>query len=86
MSLLQTSSPLMWGDKRFHTWNYEMRETMDTKVFKVMLDAGFTCPNRDGSIAKGAAPSAAPEAPVISPAAAATILSPSSTRCVTASI
>ncbi|MNB73399.1 coproporphyrinogen III oxidase [compost metagenome] len=53
MSLLQTSSPLMWGDKRFHTWNYEMRETMDTKVFKVMLDAGFTCPNRDGSIAKG---------------------------------
>ncbi|AIQ45559.1 hypothetical protein R70723_06350 [Paenibacillus sp. FSL R7-0273] len=43
----------MWGDKRFHTWNYEMRGTMDTKVFKVMLDAGFTCPNRDGSIAKG---------------------------------
>nr|WP_310833246.1 TIGR01212 family radical SAM protein [Paenibacillus typhae] len=30
-----------------------MREHMDTKVFKVMLDAGFTCPNRDGSIAKG---------------------------------
>ncbi|KAI7251503.1 hypothetical protein KC345_g11578 [Hortaea werneckii] len=30
-----------------------MREQMDTKVFKVMLDAGFTCPNRDGSIAKG---------------------------------
>ena len=23
------------------------------KVFKVMLDAGFTCPNRDGSIATG---------------------------------
>ena len=19
-------SPLLWGDKRFHTWNYEMRE------------------------------------------------------------
>jgi uncharacterized protein len=53
VSLLQTPSPLLWGDKRFHTWNYEMREHMDTKVFKVMLDAGFTCPNRDGSIAKG---------------------------------
>lgn len=53
MSLLHTPSPLLWGDKRFHTWNYEMREHMDTKVFKVMLDAGFTCPNRDGSIAKG---------------------------------
>lgn len=53
MSLVQTASPLLWGDKRFHTWNIEMREQMDTKVFKVMLDAGFTCPNRDGSIAKG---------------------------------
>lgn len=42
-----------WGDKRFHTWNYEMREQFGTKVFKVMLDAGFTCPNRDGRIATG---------------------------------
>ncbi|MET3846654.1 TIGR01212 family radical SAM protein [Paenibacillus sp. OAE614] len=47
------SSPLLWGDKRFHTWNYEMRELFNDKVFKVMLDAGFTCPNRDGSIARG---------------------------------
>lgn len=46
-------SPLLWGDKRFHTWNYEMREQFGTKVFKVMLDAGFTCPNRDGKIAIG---------------------------------
>ncbi|MEC0179379.1 TIGR01212 family radical SAM protein [Paenibacillus favisporus] len=47
------SSPQLWGDKRFHTWNYEMREQFNDKVFKVMLDAGFTCPNRDGSIARG---------------------------------
>ncbi|MCY9509858.1 TIGR01212 family radical SAM protein [Paenibacillus larvae] len=47
------TSPLMWGDKRFHTWNYEMRSQFQTKVFKVMLDAGFTCPNRDGTIASG---------------------------------
>jgi radical SAM protein (TIGR01212 family) len=47
------SETLLWLDKRFHTWNYEMREQFHTKVFKVMLDAGFTCPNRDGSIAKG---------------------------------
>ncbi|MEF2243538.1 TIGR01212 family radical SAM protein [Paenibacillus sp. IITD108] len=45
--------PSLWGDKRFHTWNYEMREQFGQKIFKVMLDAGFTCPNRDGSIAKG---------------------------------
>lgn len=47
------SKPLMWGDKRFHTWNYEMREQFGEKVFKVMLDAGFTCPNRDGTLAIG---------------------------------
>jgi uncharacterized protein len=45
--------PRLWGDKRFHTWNYEMREQFSSKVFKVMLDAGFTCPNRDGTIAAG---------------------------------
>ncbi|MDB5054302.1 MAG: family radical protein [Bacilli bacterium] len=44
---------LHWADKQFHTWNYEMREQFNGKVFKVMLDAGFTCPNRDGSIASG---------------------------------
>lgn len=45
--------PLMWQDKFFHTWNYEMKEQFQSKVFKVMLDAGFTCPNRDGKLAIG---------------------------------
>lgn len=51
--LTPPSQPLLWGDKRFHTWNYEMRKQFGGKVFKVMLDAGFTCPNRDGTIATG---------------------------------
>ncbi|MFD0870654.1 coproporphyrinogen III oxidase [Chlamydia abortus] len=50
---LINAAPRTWGDKRFHTWNYEMRQQFGTKVFKVMLDAGFTCPNRDGRIAIG---------------------------------
>lgn len=53
MSTMIQESPQLWGDKRFHTWNYEMREALGGKVFKVMLDAGFTCPNRDGNIATG---------------------------------
>ncbi|GAA3402827.1 TIGR01212 family radical SAM protein [Paenibacillus hodogayensis] len=54
MSVLPSAvTPRLWGDKRFHTWNTEMREQFGTKVFKVMLDAGFTCPNRDGRIATG---------------------------------
>lgn len=53
MSTTVIQPPRLWGDKRFHTWNYEMRSQFQDKVFKVMLDAGFTCPNRDGTIAKG---------------------------------
>ncbi|CAM3506998.1 MULTISPECIES: TIGR01212 family radical SAM protein [Paenibacillus] len=53
MSTTVMQTPRLWGDKRFHTWNYEMRSHFQDKVFKVMLDAGFTCPNRDGTIAKG---------------------------------
>ncbi|WP_202078298.1 TIGR01212 family radical SAM protein [Caldalkalibacillus salinus] len=45
--------PLLWGDKRYHTWNHHLRHTFGHKVFKVPLDAGFTCPNRDGKIASG---------------------------------
>lgn len=53
MNMPVSTPPLLWGEKRFHTWNHEMHKQFDNKVFKVMLDAGFTCPNRDGSIAKG---------------------------------
>ena len=45
--------PSLWAGKRFHTWKYEMRKQFDCKVFKVMLDAGFTCPKRDGILAVG---------------------------------
>lgn len=79
-------APLLWGDKRFHTWNYEMREQFQNKVFKVMLDAGFTCPNRDGSIAKGVVPFAVHADQVILPDVAAMIWSPSSIRFGIASI
>lgn len=54
MHASQTAAPRLWGgNKRFHTWNHEMREQFGAKVFKVMLDAGFTCPNRDGRISIG---------------------------------
>lgn len=42
--------PRLWGDKRYHTWNYHLRQIFGEKIFKVPLDAGFTCPNRDGKI------------------------------------
>ncbi|MFD1777550.1 TIGR01212 family radical SAM protein [Fredinandcohnia salidurans] len=40
-------------NKRYHTWNYHLRNTFGNKVFKVALDGGFDCPNRDGTVAHG---------------------------------
>lgn len=36
-------------NKRYHTFSYDTKLRYQTKVFKVGLNAGFTCPNRDGS-------------------------------------
>ncbi|MEB1807887.1 MAG: TIGR01212 family radical SAM protein [Bacillaceae bacterium] len=45
--------PLRFGDKRYHSWNYHLRQQFGEKVFKIPLDAGFDCPNRDGKVASG---------------------------------
>ncbi|GAA0121068.1 MAG: TIGR01212 family radical SAM protein [Clostridium argentinense] len=42
-----------WNGKRYHNLNYFLREKFGEKVFKISLDAGFSCPNRDGTISKG---------------------------------
>ena len=39
--------------KRYHTWNGHLKSHFGEKVFKVALDAGFSCPNRDGSLGYG---------------------------------
>ena len=43
----------LWGDKRYKSLNYFLRDKFGEKVFKISLDAGFSCPNRDGSISHG---------------------------------
>ncbi len=44
---------MMWGNKRYFTFNYYLQNKFSSKVFKVPLDAGFTCPNRDGKVGVG---------------------------------
>ncbi|HBI05106.1 MAG TPA: TIGR01212 family radical SAM protein [Paenibacillaceae bacterium] len=44
---------LSWGDKRYHAWSHHLKQQFGEKIFKVMLDAGFSCPNRDGAITTG---------------------------------
>lgn len=43
----------MWMDKRYKSLNYFLRQKFGEKVFKISLDGGFSCPNRDGSISSG---------------------------------
>lgn len=40
-------------NKRYHTWNYYLRNNFGQKIFKVSINAGFTCPNIDGKVAYG---------------------------------
>lgn len=42
-----------WNGKRYHSLNYFLRNKFGEKVFKISLDGGFTCPNRDGKVSKG---------------------------------
>lgn len=42
-----------FDNKRYHTWNYYLRNTFGEKVFKVSINAGFTCPNIDGKVSYG---------------------------------
>lgn len=39
--------------KHYHTLDYYLKSKYNKKVFKVPLNASFTCPNRDGSKSKG---------------------------------
>ena len=45
--------PFSDDNKRYHTWNYYLKHQYHEKVFKVALNANFSCPNRDGTCGVG---------------------------------
>jgi hypothetical protein len=42
-------NPLRWLDKPYHSLDYELKKMYGEKVYKIALDVGMTCPNRDGT-------------------------------------
>ena len=40
----------IWGEKRYYSLDYYLKQTFGEKVYKVALDGGMTCPNRDGKL------------------------------------
>ena len=45
-----TSVRSRWGEKPYYSLDYYLKETFGQKVYKIALDAGMTCPNRDGTL------------------------------------
>lgn len=42
-----------WGEKRYHSLDYDLKQNYGEKVYKITLDGGMTCPNRDGKVGRG---------------------------------
>ena len=41
---------LKYGTKRYNQFSNFLKEKFGAKVYKITIDAGFSCPNRDGTI------------------------------------
>lgn len=50
--MVPSASPV-WGDKPYYSLNYYLKQTFGEKVYKLALDGGMTCPNRDGTAGTG---------------------------------
>jgi len=48
-----SQSAMYWGDKRYHSLDYHFKTTFGEKVYRLSLNGGMTCPNRDGHISTG---------------------------------
>ena len=43
----------MWNGRRYHSLDCYLKETFGKKLYKLSLDGGMTCPNRDGKLSYG---------------------------------
>ena len=50
---MQQNKPLHYGEKRFYSLNEYCKQTFGGKVYRLSLNGGMTCPNRDGSLGYG---------------------------------
>ena len=43
----------LWNDKPYHSLDFELKKRFHEKVYRLALNGGMTCPNRDGHISTG---------------------------------
>ena len=41
-----------WGEKRYHSLDYHLKEFYGEKLYKIALNGGMSCPNRDGLLGR----------------------------------
>lgn len=41
---------MRWGEKRYYSLDWYLKETYGEKIYKLALNGGMTCPNRDGTL------------------------------------
>lgn len=41
---------MRWGEKRYHSLDYYLRGLYGEKLYRISLNGGCTCPNRDGTL------------------------------------
>lgn len=52
---MKNKNPFLYSDtnKRYHTYDFYLRNKFESKCVKIPLDCGFTCPNIDGTRGHG---------------------------------
>lgn len=43
----------IWNDKPYHSLDYYLKNRYGRKIYKIALNPGFSCPNRDGVLGTG---------------------------------
>lgn len=41
---------MFWNQKRYYSLDYYLKQTFGEKVYRLSLNGGMTCPNRDGTL------------------------------------
>lgn len=49
-SIHANKSPKRWGERPYHSLDYALKSIYGQKLYKIALNGGCTCPNRDGTV------------------------------------
>ena len=42
-------NPMRWGERRYYALDYYLKQNFGEKLYKISLNGGCSCPNRDGT-------------------------------------